>query len=428
MKLKKDPLKNTAGLIALLICTLVFVPAQASGILMYEMGTPGVGLGSAGYAAGASDASTVYYNPAGMMRLGKSEYLIGAQALSASMKFQPAAGSAAAGSGGEYPLGWLPGGSYFYVGSTSSNTKVGFGVFNNFGAVANYQKDSAERYALMEGALVGITFMPAIAHRFSDQWSVGAALNATNGILRKKSALSNGERDTDGTMEMNDNKWGFGGNLGFLYEPNKQTRIGLTYNSAVNFNFSTTPSYSNLGTGLEDLLRRSGLLDRSIDQSVKIPQQVMLGFSRDLDSRWTLLGDVGWQNWANFGYKEVTVNPNRLLISDPTTLTRELKGQDTWHAALGAKYKASPKWTLTFGVGYDTSAFDDANRPALMPIGASWRVGVGASTAINPTSTLNFGYEALFTGDLQLQQQGVTSGSYAQGVMHFFTVNYQRKF
>ena len=404
---------------------LIASPTQASGILMYETGTPGVGLGSAGYAAGAQDASTLYYNPAGMMRLGKSEYLVGAQAMVGYMNFQPAAGVSAANSG-ENPLGWLPGGSFYYVNSINSNTKVGFGTFSNFGTVMKYQHDSAARYSLLEGAMVGITFMPAIAHRINDQWSVGGAINATSGILRNKTSISNELRGTDGSMELNDNKWGFGANIGLLYEPDKQTRWGLTYNSPVALNFSATPSYSNIGTGVEDVLRRSGLFDRNVDQSVTIPQQVMLGFAREVNSRWTLMGDVGWQNWSNFGYKQVTIAPD--AAGNPVNLSRELHGQDTWHAALGAKYKASPKWTLSFGVGYDTSAFNEENRPSLMPLGASWRVGVGASTALNPTSTLNLGYEALFTGNLELKQQGIVSGSYAQGILHFFTVNYQRKF
>ena len=81
-------LQRLIGLLTILVCAISFTPAQASGVLMYETGTPGVGLGSAGYAAGAQDASTVYYNPAGMMRLGKSEYITGLQALVGYTKFQ----------------------------------------------------------------------------------------------------------------------------------------------------------------------------------------------------------------------------------------------------------------------------------------------------------------------------------------------------
>jgi len=275
----------------------------------------------------------------------------------------------------------------------------------------------------MEGALAGVSLMPAVAHRFNDQWSVGAAINATYGILGRKTALSNGSSGTDGSMQTSDNTWGVGGNIGFMYEPNKKTRWGLTYNSPITLSFSSTPSYTNIGSGLDAILRASGLYDRKIDQTYTIPQQVMLGFSREMNPRWTLLGDVGWQNWSAFRYKQITVES-----STPVSVNRELHGQDTFHAALGAKYMASPKWTLTFGVGYDTSAFDDANRPSLMPFGAVWRFGVGATTTLNPTSALNFGYEALLTGNLAVDQQGALAGTYAQGILHFFTVNFERKF
>jgi len=55
--------------------------AVAGGILLYEAGTPDVGLGSAGWGARAQDASTILTNPAGMTRLEDSQVLLGAQAL-----------------------------------------------------------------------------------------------------------------------------------------------------------------------------------------------------------------------------------------------------------------------------------------------------------------------------------------------------------
>jgi long-chain fatty acid transport protein len=263
----------------------------------------------------------------------------------------------------------------------------------------------------------------------NDKWSVGLALNATYGIYDAQTAINNRlDNIGDGQVALKDSKWGFGGNLGLMYEMDKKTRFGLTYNSAVALNFGGTPTYTNLGPVLEQRLRAAGLYDRQVDNSVSVPQQVMLGFTRAMDSRWTLLGDVGWQNWSNFKFKQVTIES-----TNPTTLSKEMHGQDTWHAALGAKYKASPKWTISFGAGYDTSAFDDANQPQFSTYGSTWRLGVGATTALNSTSALNFSYEAMLTGTLSVDQQGGDlngrlQGTYAQGLINFFTVSYQRKF
>lgn len=421
--------KLQTGLWTLLICLLLAAPVQAGGLLMYETGTPGVGLGSAGYAAGAQDASTLYYNPAGMMLLKKSEYMVGAQALIGYIKFQPGPNMTTTGNDGNNPIGWLPGGNFFYVESLNPKTKIGFGAFSNFGAAAPSCSGSPTRYSFDGGIVTGLTFMPAVAYRINDKWSAGLALNATYGIWNMQAAINNSlDSLADGRVEIKDTKWGFGGNVGLMYEVDKKTRIGLTYNSPVRLSFSAMPSYTNLGPGLETILRNRGLYDRQIDMGITIPQQVMLGFSRELNSRWTLMGDVGWQNWSNFYYKQITIDSTTL-----TSITRERHGQDTWHAALGAKYKASPAWTLSFGVGYDTSAFDDANRPLFSMVGGAWRVGVGAGKLLNPNSTLNLGYEALFSGTLSVDQQGGdlagrVQGSYTQGIIHFFTLNYQRKF
>ena len=54
-----------------LLCTLTIAvvfaagPAWAGGIMLYQFGSPDVGLAAAGYAARAQDASTVFTNPAG---------------------------------------------------------------------------------------------------------------------------------------------------------------------------------------------------------------------------------------------------------------------------------------------------------------------------------------------------------------------------
>ena len=51
--------------------------AWAGGVMLYQFGSPDVGLAAAGYAARAQDASTVFTNPAGMSRLEKSQVMGG---------------------------------------------------------------------------------------------------------------------------------------------------------------------------------------------------------------------------------------------------------------------------------------------------------------------------------------------------------------
>ncbi len=74
------PLLLAFGAIALVILALTRPPAAfAGGFFLYELGTPDLGLASAGYAARAQDASTVFTNPAGMTMLDHSQLLAGLQ-------------------------------------------------------------------------------------------------------------------------------------------------------------------------------------------------------------------------------------------------------------------------------------------------------------------------------------------------------------
>ncbi len=56
--------------------SLVCQQAQAGGLLLYETGTPEVGLAAAGWAARAQDAATLVTNPAGMTRLQGDELML----------------------------------------------------------------------------------------------------------------------------------------------------------------------------------------------------------------------------------------------------------------------------------------------------------------------------------------------------------------
>lgn len=76
-----------------LAVVLAAAPAWAGRIMLYEIGTPDVGLASAGWAARAQDAATLFKNPTGMNLLPKSEFQAGIQAAYANLKFSPDSGT-----------------------------------------------------------------------------------------------------------------------------------------------------------------------------------------------------------------------------------------------------------------------------------------------------------------------------------------------
>jgi long-chain fatty acid transport protein len=107
-----------AGLIAVTLACLFAVAESpgkvlAAGFYLYEIGTPDVGLASAGYASRARDASTVFTNPAGMTRLDGSQFLVGIQPVYYYQVFSPNNHTTKTGTDGGNSFVPLPGGSFF---------------------------------------------------------------------------------------------------------------------------------------------------------------------------------------------------------------------------------------------------------------------------------------------------------------------------
>ena len=62
--------------------------SPAGGIYLYEIGTSDLGFATAGTAARAEDASTLFANPAGMTRLTGDQVTLGAQALYGDVEYK----------------------------------------------------------------------------------------------------------------------------------------------------------------------------------------------------------------------------------------------------------------------------------------------------------------------------------------------------
>jgi long-chain fatty acid transport protein len=396
--------------------------AGAGGISLYEVGTADVGLAAAGYSARAQDASTVFTNPAGMTRL------YGDVGFSIGQGTTPALG----GNAGGNPIGGLPGGGMFYSHSVSPDFKIGLAITGNFGSVVKYDEGWVGRYRAQEGTLLGLSILPTAAWRVNENLSLGASLNAMVGKFKNKVAVNN-IIGSDGSLSLDDNAWGFGANVGLLYEVNRGSRFGITYNSQVKLDFNAQPQWNDLGPGIRALLASRGLLDANVDLGVTVPQGVNASFYHEIDPRWAVLGSVGWQQWSKFGEVEVGVDSN-----NPVGLTTKMNFKDTWHVAGGVQYKLSDAWLLNGGVAYD-SGFQDNNAVALaLPANAAWRFGIGTQKEESKTFSWGLSFEYLYGGSLHsniagsapvlLGGRGDVVGSFNSVDFLFFAANLNWKF
>ncbi|HMP84663.1 MAG TPA: outer membrane protein transport protein, partial [Verrucomicrobiota bacterium] len=290
---------------ALALAAMSPVVSYAGGISLYEIATPDVGLASAGYAARADDASTVFKNPAGMSRLTDAQLQSGAQLLYADLEFSPNSGTSTSGGDGGNAVGALPAASLFVTIPLNEKVTVGFGSCSYFGLALDYDNDWVGRYYVRNASLIGMSLLPSASYKVNDWLSLGAGLNAMYGMMETKVAVNNPEPSQgDGSLRIKDEDWGFGGNFGILIMPDERTRIGVTYLSAVCLDFEDKPKFNNLGPGLGAIFANPN----SLDLGMTVPQQVMVSVYRDLNEKWALMANVGWQDWSAFGKVDVSVD------------------------------------------------------------------------------------------------------------------------
>ena len=63
-----------------------------------------------------------------------------------------------------------------------------------------------------------------------------------------------------------------------------------------------------------------------------MPQAVMLSDYHELNNRWAVVGNMGWQDWSEFGKVGVS-----LTSQDASSLTVDRNYKDTWHVAVGCQ-------------------------------------------------------------------------------------------
>lgn len=426
---------NQAGRTALAMALLgVSASASAGGLFLYEVGTDDVGLASAGYSARAQDASTVLTNPAGMTRLGGTQTLLGAQLLymDPNLSIDRGANQASGGDGGN-PVGWFPGGSAFITHQVSPDVTVGMGMAGNFGLAEEYDNNWTGRYYVQKATLIGLSFLPSIAFKATDKLSLGVSLNAMYALLEDKTAVNNILPGFgDGKLKMKDETWGFGANLGMMYEFDPGTRLGLTYTSQVDLDFEPRAKFSGIAPVLNTILNSRGIQNAKTKIDIKVPQSLMASLFTQVNDDWAILGSVGWQDWSKFGMVEVGIDSN-----NPRSTTANLDLKDTWHVALGGQYRFKPEWLLNFGVAYD-SAFQHEPVSPLLPANDAWRFGVGVQSLPKNGFSWGVATEYVYGGTLDINKsstlpvaaggRGDLNGSFDNAYSVFISANAKWEF
>lgn len=412
------------GWMGVAMATALALPgaARASGNHFHEQGTPLMGAAYAGQAAVAEDASTAYYNPAGMVRLDRSELLIGTLVGQPKFEFQDDGRSTgSAGDGGDAAQ-LVAGGTLFYVHRLGEDWRAGISATAPFGLALDYHDEWTGRYYVQDSKLLTLNVNPSLAWRATERLSFGAGVAAQYARLDASFALNNAlDGLPDGNANVRLDGIDYGVNAGVLWQPRDGTRIGLAWRSQIAHEIDGELELQRVGPTLAAL----GIAGQGLDFDFTLPQSATLSLVQALDDRFTLLADLAWMDWSALDRSKGTFITG---IEDVT----ERNFHDTWRVAAGLRYQATPVLMLQTGLGYDSSPVDAGSRVPDLAVDRQIRLGVGALYALSERFTVGFAYEYVDLGEGRMDTvksplTGRIAGDYDQDV-HFFSASLAWRF
>ncbi|MFZ2060282.1 MAG: outer membrane protein transport protein [Candidatus Binatus sp.] len=419
-------IRRTLCLATVILLALV-TSARAAGLLLYETGAPDLGTASAGRAAMAGDASTAAANPAGMTQLDRSQLLTASGALLPFTNFDVASQTTTSGGGGGNAGVFSPIGGFFYVYRLSEKLRLGVALDSNFAFTGNYGKTWVGRYYVTYESILSGTVNPSVAYEVNDWLSVGAGVSFSVARLKFQSKVNNAlPRAQDGGLAFESWDEAFGGNAGILLKPIAKLRIGLTYQSPEDYKFGFRPHLTNLGPILNRIRNRIG--GSKINIPMEVPQQVMLSGLYEVTPYWSLMGNVGWQNWSAFGEFPVGIS-----TAKQRTVEANLHFSDTCQIAIGQQLRIGEKWLWSAGFAYDSSTVSKNNRLPILPIDRQLRYGTGIQYQINKDITAGAAWEFMDAGPAPYSARrgplaGTLQGHYSTNYLNFVGVNVIWKF
>lgn len=409
--------KSSMKLIPALLLVAFSGAVSASGFQLLEQNASGIGNAYAGSAAVAENASTIFFNPAGMTQLQAREFSAGVSAVDPSFKFDNK-GSQVGTPGSGYTTGGLMGtgdggnaGGWAFIPNgylswaLSKDLYVGVGVGAPFGLKTEYDNPwiGAAQATMFEIKTYNIN--PSIAYRVNETVSLGFGLNWQRLEATYKRQAATGptglppapNQATRIKLTLDDDAWGW--NVGALFNVSPSTKVGISYRSAIQYHT----------TGDLDV---NGVKNNNAKANIKLPDTAILSVTQKLSDKWEMLGDVSWTGWSSIPKVDIM---NATTGSATPSQTLDTKFNDTWRVALGGNYKYNDAWKLKFGVAYDQTLVPDAaHRLTSLPdndrvwfsFGTQWtpdkatRLDFGVSYIVVKDSKINNNQKASARGDV----------------------------
>jgi long-chain fatty acid transport protein len=393
-----------------LVISISPIAAQAAGFALIEQSASGMGNAFAGGGAIAEDASTIYFNPAGMT------YIQGTQIVGAIHLIKPNAeftgtfslpiGGGNGGDAGD--IAFVP--NFYYKRDLTDTVKFGLGVNAPFGLKTEYDPTWKGRLQAVKSEVKTININPSVAFKVNDQLSVGAGVSA----MWAQAELTSAGNAAGAQVKIKGDDWGFGFNLGAIYQATTDTRFSAAYRSKVK---------QKLDGAVSSVIPLAAL-NTGVTASIDLPETFAVSAFSRVNDQWDIMGDVTWTRWSNFQELKVVRSDGSVLGNTPENWSNTLR------YSVGTNYHYSDDIKLRAGLAYDEEAISEQYRTARIPGNDRKWVSIGANWRVSPYSSIDVGYAHLFISDANINktENGMTLNGKYDGNVNILSAQYTYNF
>lgn len=408
--------------------------AQASG---YRFGSQSVSAQGTADASGAeaADASTIFYNPAGLSRLEGTQFVGGGTIVVPHSTYQDTGsktftGRDPRGTTKDYAPDAVFAPALYASKKVNDQWSVGMGLFVPYGAKLDYGNDWSGRYAITNIKLEAIALNPSVSFKLNERHSFGfgvtaehmkaelgqavdvpgtvkamhdkspaAAIAFVTNIGRTQGAAAAGaaqqalNNTKDGHASMDGDDWGFGFNLGYLYQMNEGTRFGIAYRSSISHKLKGDTIWdfsqvSNNAAVNAFISKASNKVNSEALVEVRTPETLSVNAFHQMDDRWALMGDVTWTRTSRLENLDIQFPPT----AEGAERIRQ-NWKDTYRVSLGTNYKYSDSLMLRAGIAHDQAPVRSAElRHPALPDSDRMQYSIGANWKLNANSSIDLAY------------------------------------
>lgn len=375
--------------IAIAASTLACSSAFAGSFMLWNQSGRSVGDSAAGAAATADDATTAWYNAAGLTQLKNQEVAISGMGFYQYTQFtgtiaatSPYGTKNSTGTSTYHKFSPLP--TLQYVAPISDKWAFGLALDSPFGAAVDFNDDAPVRYAIIKNDITTYDIAPSIAYQITPKVSIGAGPDITYANANLKTAEFVAVGTPDYISENEASAWKVGYHLGALWNITPETRVGFNYRSKLVIH-ATGTSKMTTPTAVD---KQNDLKARAV-----LPPIWTLSAFHQLNPTWDLLGSVNYIQWGQFD--SLTLE-NAATGGTPATIVRPENYTNSWLISAGANYHFSPKWVFRGALGFDESPEKEAYRNPTAPDNDRIVLSVGAGYHITDNVSLDAGYTHFF--------------------------------